>query len=96
MDYAGQKSLRPVFDVMAKGAAAMRVHEALGWQRIGVGKHIYGDAQQRTPREPGGGPPRRVRQLIAERLLLYAQAYGAHVGASWTAEKQRAQTSTRQ
>ena len=46
MEYADEQGLRLVLDVMAKDTAAMRLYEALGWQRIGVSKHTYGDGQQ--------------------------------------------------
>ncbi|GGO47918.1 hypothetical protein GCM10012287_21690 [Streptomyces daqingensis] len=46
MDYADEKGLRLVLDVMAKDTAAMRLYEALGWQRIGVSKHTYGEGQE--------------------------------------------------
>jgi ribosomal protein S18 acetylase RimI-like enzyme len=36
---------RAVLDVMAKDAAAIRIYESLGWQRIGTITHQYGDGQ---------------------------------------------------
>lgn len=44
--YAREHGLRVVLDVMAKDAAAIRLYERLGLQRIGTAKHTYGDDQQ--------------------------------------------------
>ncbi|UQI48720.1 GNAT family N-acetyltransferase [Streptomyces sp. HU2014] len=44
--YARQRNIRLVLDVMLKDAAAIRLYERLGWQRLGTTRHEYGDAQQ--------------------------------------------------
>ncbi|MYS25274.1 Acetyltransferase (GNAT) family protein [Streptomyces sp. DvalAA-14] len=46
MDYARKNSLRLVLDVMTKDAAAIRLYERLGWQRIGEVAHHFGADQQ--------------------------------------------------
>jgi ribosomal protein S18 acetylase RimI-like enzyme len=46
MDYARQRSLRLVLDVMAKDTAAIRLYERLGWQHIGQVTHHFGAGQQ--------------------------------------------------
>jgi ribosomal protein S18 acetylase RimI-like enzyme len=46
MEYATEEDLRLVLDVMTKDTSAMRLYEALGWQRIGTSKHAYGEGQQ--------------------------------------------------
>jgi ribosomal protein S18 acetylase RimI-like enzyme len=46
MDYARQRDMRLVLDVMTKDVGAIRLYERLGWQRIGQAVHRYGDGQQ--------------------------------------------------
>ena len=41
-DYAHEHGLRLVLDVMTKDAAAIRLYERLGWQRIGTTQHDDG------------------------------------------------------
>jgi ribosomal protein S18 acetylase RimI-like enzyme len=41
-DYANEHGLRLVLDVMTKDAAAIRLYERLGWQRIGTTQHDDG------------------------------------------------------
>jgi ribosomal protein S18 acetylase RimI-like enzyme len=43
-DYAHEHGLRLVLDVMTKDAAAIRLYERLGWQRIGTTQHDDGHA----------------------------------------------------
>ncbi|MFJ4919590.1 GNAT family N-acetyltransferase [Streptomyces sp. NPDC088725] len=45
--YARQSDLRLVLDVLTKDAAAIRLYERLGWQRIGETVHVFGDGQRR-------------------------------------------------
>ncbi|MFD7164902.1 GNAT family N-acetyltransferase [Streptomyces violascens] len=42
---AQMDGLRLVLDVMVKDTAAIRLYERLGWKRIGMAKHAYGDGQ---------------------------------------------------
>ncbi|QQM42731.1 GNAT family N-acetyltransferase [Streptomyces liliifuscus] len=42
-EYAEQKGTRLVLDVMAKDTAAIRLYERLGWQKLGLTTHAYGD-----------------------------------------------------
>ncbi|MFG1810049.1 GNAT family N-acetyltransferase [Streptomyces sp. NPDC049040] len=46
MDYARQRSMRLVLDVMTKDAAAIRLYERMGWLAIGRTTHRYGDGRQ--------------------------------------------------
>lgn len=48
MEYAREKSLRLVLDVMLKDEAAIRLYERLGWRLIGEAAHHHG-AGQSTP-----------------------------------------------
>ncbi|MGW6958950.1 N-acetyltransferase family protein [Streptomyces chartreusis] len=45
-NYARERGLRVVLDVMAKDTAAIRLYERFGLQRIGTSKHAYGDGQE--------------------------------------------------
>lgn len=45
MEFAKRRGLRPVLDVMTKDSAAIRLHERLGWTRIGEAAHHYGDGR---------------------------------------------------
>jgi GNAT superfamily N-acetyltransferase len=45
-DYATERNMRLVLDVMAKDAAAIRLYERLGWERLGVTTHTYGEECQ--------------------------------------------------
>ncbi|MBY8886825.1 GNAT family N-acetyltransferase [Streptomyces sp. PTM05] len=45
MRYARANELRLVLDVMTKDAAAIRLYERLGWNRIGETTHHFGDGE---------------------------------------------------
>ncbi|MFE6485841.1 GNAT family N-acetyltransferase [Streptomyces sp. NPDC057757] len=45
-EHAERIGVRLVLDVMAKDAAAIRLYERLGWRKLGVTTHTYGDGQQ--------------------------------------------------
>ncbi|MFF4932267.1 GNAT family N-acetyltransferase [Streptomyces griseofuscus] len=45
MAYARGRQLRLVLDVMTKDAAAIRLYERLGWQKIGETVHHFGAAE---------------------------------------------------
>ncbi|MEU9786151.1 GNAT family N-acetyltransferase [Streptomyces phaeochromogenes] len=45
-EYAEQKGVRLVLDVMAKDMAAIRLYERLGWQKLGPTTHTYGDGDR--------------------------------------------------
>ncbi|WP_329036132.1 GNAT family N-acetyltransferase [Streptomyces sp. NBC_01725] len=44
-EYANDIGIRLVLDVMAKDTAAIRLYERLGWQKLGLTTHDYGDGQ---------------------------------------------------
>lgn len=46
MDDAARRGLELVLDVMSKDAAAIRLDERLGWQRIGTATHTVGHGRQ--------------------------------------------------
>ncbi|MEE1749134.1 GNAT family N-acetyltransferase [Streptomyces sp. JV184] len=43
--YARERQLRLVLEVLTKDAAAIRLYERLGWQRIGEALHTFGGKQ---------------------------------------------------
>ncbi|KUL57803.1 acetyltransferase [Streptomyces sp. TSRI0445] len=43
--YARDRHLRLVLEVLTKDAAAIRLYERLGWQRIGEAVHTFGGKQ---------------------------------------------------
>ncbi|MFC8521088.1 GNAT family N-acetyltransferase [Streptomyces sp. NPDC057257] len=45
-EYAKERNLRLVLDVMVKDAAAIRLYERLGWQSLGKATHAYGNGQE--------------------------------------------------
>lgn len=45
-DYARTAHLRLVLDVMAKDVSAIRLYQRLGWERLGVATHVYGDGRR--------------------------------------------------
>ncbi|MGW6461783.1 GNAT family N-acetyltransferase [Streptomyces sp. NPDC055078] len=44
-EHAQGAGIRLVLDVMEKDTAAIRLYERLGWQKLGVTTHVYGDAK---------------------------------------------------
>jgi ribosomal protein S18 acetylase RimI-like enzyme len=44
-EYATQRGLRLVLDVMLEDTAAMKSYERLGWRRIGTAEHDNGHGQ---------------------------------------------------
>ncbi|MFF8604673.1 GNAT family N-acetyltransferase [Streptomyces sp. NPDC015346] len=46
MEYAQDRGIRLVLDVMTKDTAAIRLYERLGWFKIGEASHSYGEGQQ--------------------------------------------------
>ncbi|MFI8513949.1 GNAT family N-acetyltransferase [Streptomyces sp. NPDC085460] len=45
MDWARERGIRLVLDVMTKDTAAIRLYQRLGWTKIGEASHSFGDEQ---------------------------------------------------